>query len=141
MVKKKRVNGASQKYLNHYFNNGFNNILNQKYLNLKKFKTLFSTQKINSKKIHKRYRPTTVNSIYIILIFSQKQLAQLLNLITPSVLTHSKEVMSVLRQIIPCLRNQITNRVQAFIYFRWSAYLIKETSSHPEKNYHFYFYH
>ena len=50
MVKKKRVNGASQKYLNHYFNNVFNNILNQKYLNLKKFKTLFSTQKINSKK-------------------------------------------------------------------------------------------
>ena len=50
MVKKKRVNGASQKYLNHYFNNGFNNILNQKYLNLKKFKTLFSTQQINSKK-------------------------------------------------------------------------------------------
>lgn len=53
---KKRVNGASQKYLNqyfnHYFNNGFNNILNQKYLNLKKLKTLFSTQKINSKKYY-----------------------------------------------------------------------------------------
>ena len=33
---KKKVNGASQKYLNHYFNNAIINILNQKYLNLKK---------------------------------------------------------------------------------------------------------
>lgn len=89
-------------------------------------------KKLMPKKIHKRYRPTTVNSIYIILIFSPKQLAQLLNLITPSVLIHSKEVMLVLREIILRLRNQITNRVQDFIYFRWSSYLIKETSP-PKK--------
>lgn len=94
-------------------------------------------KKINGKKIHKRYRPTTVNSIYIILIFSQKQLAQLLNLITPSVLTHSKEVMLAFREIILCLRNQITNRVQDFIYFRWSSYPIKETS--PQKTLPFLF--
>ena len=78
-----------------------------------------------------------INLWQVILIFSQKQLAQLLNLITPSVLTHSKEVMLAFREIILCLRNQITNRVQDFIYFRWSSYPIKETS--PQKTLPFLF--
>lgn len=52
---KKRVNGASQKYLNqyfnHYFNNGFNNILNQKYLNLKNLKHYSVPKRLIAKNI------------------------------------------------------------------------------------------
>lgn len=90
-------------------------------------------RKINGKKNTQKVQAHNSQQFYIILIFSPKQLAQLLNLITPSVLIHSKEVMLVLREIILRLRNQITNRVQDFIYFRWSSYLIKETSPPPKK--------